>query len=252
MVMGMRTRIGWAVVLVALAGGVTFAEVTGRLGGASVVYREWLGVRAEVGGVTRVEIDSAADVEEIEPLDAALLLRAIEGFEPLAVVFMDPVVGGANEALLESKLAGIAFPVVFGGAGEKVPADLGSAFGAVATIEFGDLMVDKMRAEQGLISPKLDGLFRGRIVECGLRGVDAGTVVERKVVEDWWWGILPVMLVGSVPFWRGGRVDRLVPAAILVGCWLLAALAVGPEFGVVLPVFAVGLLPVVSLLGGRR
>lgn len=243
-----------ALVLAGLAGGATWAEVRGEFGGlwgANAVYQEWLGLRSEMGGVTRVEIDSTVG-PEIEPLDAALLLRAVEGFAPRAVVFADPVAGGANAVLLQSKLAGVKFPVVFAGRGESLPEDLAGGEGAGERVNFGDLMVEKMRGERGVISPGLDALFRGRVVICELATPNATAVVARRPGGDWWWGILPVLVVGSVPFWRGGRVDRVVGAGIFVACWLLAALAVGEEFGVVLPVVAVGFLPLVCWFGGRR
>ncbi len=252
-----QKRWGWALVLFVLAGGLTFVEVTGQFGGlwgATAVYREWVGVRGSEEGVTRVEIDSTAG-SEIESLDAALLLRAVEGFSPRAVVFADPVAGGANAALLKSKQAGVTFPVVFTGRGQVLPEDLGTGDGAEERVNFGDLMVEKTRGERGMISPALDSLFRGRVVVCELAGEEGGggvVVASRVSGENWWWGILPVIVVGSVPFWRGGRFDRLVAAVILVGCWLLGALAVGEEFGVVLPVMAAGFLPVVCLFGGRR
>ncbi len=253
MMMGIGKRMVWAVVLVALAGGLTFAEVTGQFGGlwgANAIYQEWVGVRVEDEGVTRVEIDSSTG-PDIEALDAALLLRAVEGFAPRAVVFAEPVAGGANAALLRSKLAGVTFPVVFARKGEALPSDLGSGEGPGARVNFGDLMVEKVRGEGGVISPALDALFRGRIVVCEL-AIDGARLEARVPGEAWWWGILPVLLVGSVPFWRGGRVDRVVVAGILVGCWLLGALAVGAEFGIVLPVVAAVCLPVVCWFGGRR
>lgn len=241
-----------AVVLAGLAGAATFAEVTGQfegLWGATEIYQEWVGVRAEEGGMTRVEIDSTTG-SEIEALDAALLLRAVEGFAPKAVVFADPVAGGGNDALLQSKLAGVKFPVVFAGRGRESIEDLGTAEGAVERVNFGDLMVEKVRSERGMIAPELDSLFRGRIVVCEL-AKPGEAVAVRTSGENWWWGILPVIAVGSVPFWRGGRVDRLVVAVIFLGCWLLGALAMGPEFGVVLPVVAAVGLPVVCCFNGR-
>ncbi len=206
-------RLVWVVFLALLAGGLTWCEVSGRLGVVGEGYREWLGVPTP-GAVTLVEFDRLDD-DTIPSLDAALLLRAVEPFSPRAVVFWSPVAEDGNRALLRSKLSGIEFPVEFARAGE-LPDGLSEASGETMTVNFGDLMVARMRGEQGLISPKLDAQFRDRVVVGELRP-SPGTTTDRRepTATPWWLLALPVLVLASLPFWPGDRSDRVIGASIL-------------------------------------
>ncbi len=242
-------RVLWMIVLALLAGGLTWAEVSGRLGIVGERYREWVGAPT-AGAITLVEFDRL-DGDTIPSLDAALLVRAVEPFSPKAVIFWSPVAEDGNRALLRSKLGGVDFPVEFRTTGE-LPESLAAAQGESITVDFGDLMVAKMRGEQGLISPKLDAQFRDRIVVGELRSFDGQTLSRREPAATPWWLVgLPVLLIASVPLWPGDRTDRVVVALILAGCWLLAALAAAPEWSVLVPSAAVILLPVAAAFGRR-
>lgn len=243
-------RLLWILVLALLAGGLTWAEWSGQFGFVGERYREWLGVPTP-GAVTIVEFDRL-DGDTIPSLDAALLLRAVEPFAPRAVIFWSPVAEDGNRALLRSKLNGVEFPVEFEEPG-ALPAEFANAKGGTTAVDFGDLMVAKMRGEQGLISPKLDAQFRDRIVVGELRSI-LGTTMDRRepLPTPWWVLALPVVVVASLPVWPGDRSDRMVGATIFVGCWLLSALAAAPEWSVLIPSSAVILLPLLAALDRRR
>jgi hypothetical protein len=86
----------------------------------SAGWREWLAADAlpvapEV--VTAVELPG----KSLDPLSAALALRAVLPLEPRGVVFLDPIAPDANAALLVSKLGDARVPVVFTAPGAGDP-----------------------------------------------------------------------------------------------------------------------------------
>ncbi|MGC1479563.1 MAG: hypothetical protein WA771_03600 [Chthoniobacterales bacterium] len=240
-------RIFCAVLLAILATALTWAEVTARLGEVSVAYRGWLGLPT-FNGVTFVEFDPV-EKDSIPSLDAALLIRAVEVFAPRAVVFASPVSNDGNQALLDSKLSGVEFPVLFDESGEALPESIKPPSGPLEHVDFGDLMVDKMRGEQGMLSPVLDSRFRDRVVVGKLRPASGKSADQRTpTATPKWLLALPILLVASIPFWPGDRTDRVIGGAILAGAWLLAALAGASEWDVIIPSAAMIFLPIIAAI----
>lgn len=78
--------------------------------------RRWLGANASAREATVVSaIICPMKDGAIQPLDAALVLRAIENFRPKGVAFTDPIEADGNTPILLSKLRDMTFPVVFAG-----------------------------------------------------------------------------------------------------------------------------------------
>ncbi len=190
--------------------------------------------------VTVIETDGPAS-----PLDAALILRATMRYAPISITFLDPLAGEEGRPLLRSKLEDAKTPVAF-----SVPAGATIVPSqAVRTISFDRLMVRTERSERGEVNADLDGLFRQRrVVVRGAHAAEplrlAGITPGGSIV----FGVVAVMLAASLPWWRFSRANRVLAAVAAACAWLLLALAVWQEFGLVAPVAAVAVLPLLALI----
>jgi hypothetical protein len=87
-------------------------EVSPLAAPVTAAWREWLAANALPSApenITAVEIAG----KSLDPLSAALALRAVLPLEPAGIVFLDPVANDANTQLLVSKLGDAHVPVVF-------------------------------------------------------------------------------------------------------------------------------------------
>lgn len=85
---------------------------------ARMALREWFGANALPATPEKIVAIQCKTIDAgIAPLDAALVLRAIERFKPAGVVFLAPIANGADAPLLLSKLHHLPMPVVFTGSG---------------------------------------------------------------------------------------------------------------------------------------
>jgi hypothetical protein len=124
----------------------------------------------------------------------------------------------------------------------------------VQRITLDQLMLRAERSEQGAISVDLDTLFRGRMVvlqkegEAGAPGVAAlcNRLVEAPLPTGSEWGLL--LVVATLPWWPGRRIDRALLALGVSGLWVLMSLAVYQEFQVAAPLLVMLLLPLLALI----
>jgi hypothetical protein len=96
----------------ALALGALFLEGQSCARPVSMFWREWLAANALPSApetITAVELAG----KSLDPLSAALTLRAVLPLEPRGIVFLDPIASDANTQLLVSKLGDARVPVVF-------------------------------------------------------------------------------------------------------------------------------------------
>lgn len=84
--------------------------------GPQIAIRRWLGANAvpatpEV--IVSIQCNSANGL--LTPLDAALVLRAVERFRPAGIAFLAPITRSADMALLLSRIENATVPLVFTG-----------------------------------------------------------------------------------------------------------------------------------------
>lgn len=87
-------------------------EVSPLAAPVTTAWREWLAANALPAApktVTAIEIAG----KSLDPLSAALALRAVLPLEPTGIVFLDPITNDANTQLLISKLSDARVPIVF-------------------------------------------------------------------------------------------------------------------------------------------
>jgi hypothetical protein len=126
----------------------------------------------------------------------------------------------------------------------------------VDRIAFDQLMLKTERSEQGAIGAGLDRLFRGRLIAVQTaNGTDAIRLAALRnglteCPPPIWLTAGFVLLVVTLPWWRGGRGHR-VALALGVSCAAaLLALAVYQEWRILLPLAAVALLPLLAIIPG--
>ncbi len=85
-------------------------------------YRLWLGANAlKAPPLQATFVPIGNSDETVTALDAALVLRAVERFNPQSVVFLNPIAADTNRPLLESKLRDARFPVIFSATSGLIP-----------------------------------------------------------------------------------------------------------------------------------
>lgn len=194
--------------------------------------------------------------------DAMLLIAARQGDRAVASNLwrFSMMVDGVSAANVTGKIPGrvqagaLVAPVDAAGRARINP--LASRF--VNGIAFDQLLLRTERREQGAISVDLDILFRGRLVAVQNAGETRAlglAALRNRLAEspppaglEW----IGLVLVATLPWWRGSRVHRAL-LALGAGCaWVLMSLAIYEQSRVALPLSIMLLLPLLALIPPGR
>lgn len=186
------TRPAAAILLAILAAAsITLERVPSR---PQTEIRRWLGANTlPATPEIIVSIQCAAPNGLLSPLDAALVLRAVERFRPAGIAFLAPIARSADAPLLISRIRDATVPLVFTGAG-NLPALMHVTVDSTdASIASGDF-VEPPRHLIGAASSKVrEGAFVAGVAT-GVAVPSSGFLFLLEIKRE-----SPARVTGSIP-----------------------------------------------------